>query len=82
VFEAVSDLVDLHLVDPADSDVDGDPRFVLPHTVRLFAGDRLDEAAERDAVTGRHAEAFLSEAWAAGWGWTAPTSRRGSSAST
>jgi predicted ATPase/DNA-binding CsgD family transcriptional regulator len=68
VFEAVSDLVDLHLVDPADSDVDGDPRFVLPHTVRLFAGDRLDEAGERDAVTGRHAEAFLSEARAAGAG--------------
>ncbi len=68
VFEAVSDLVDLHLVDPADSDVDGDPRFVLPHTVRLFAGDRLDEAGERDAIAGRHAEAFLGEARAAGAG--------------
>ena len=68
VFEAVSDLVDLHLVDPAESGVDGDPRFVLPHTVRLFAGDRLDEAGERDAIAGRHAESFLGEARAAGAG--------------
>jgi predicted ATPase/DNA-binding CsgD family transcriptional regulator len=68
VFEAVSDLVDLHLVDPADSDVDGDPRFVLPHTVRLFAGDRLDEEGERETVTGRHAEAYLGEARAAAAG--------------
>ncbi len=59
--DVLMDLLDRNLVGRAEP-VDGAPRFRLLETVRQFAGERLDEAGEREATELRAAEHFA--AWA------------------
>ena len=41
---------------------DGQPRFTMLETVRMFAAELLDDAGEADALAGRHADYFLGVA--------------------
>jgi predicted ATPase/DNA-binding CsgD family transcriptional regulator len=67
LLDALADLVDLHLVEPADEG-NGAPRYRLLETVRDFALDRLDDAGERAEVESRHADAYARFAVEAGAG--------------
>jgi predicted ATPase/DNA-binding CsgD family transcriptional regulator len=50
--DALSTLVDLHLVDPVPNSEPA--RFVLPSSIRTFADERLLASGERDIVRRRH----------------------------
>ncbi len=67
VIDVLGALVDRSLVaiDGADA-----PRYRLPESVRAYAGLKLDEANERQALQGRHAQALdaaLDSAYEAYW---------------
>ena len=63
VLDVLVELLERNMVHRAEP-VDGSPRFRLLETVRQFAGERLDEAHEREATELRAADHFAS--WAVG----------------
>jgi predicted ATPase/class 3 adenylate cyclase len=61
--EVLASLVDQSLV--RRTEASGSSRFVMLETIREFAGDRLAESPDREAVEARHRELFagLAERW-------------------
>ena len=66
-FEALVELVDLHLAEPARA-AGGEARFRLLETVRRFAADELTNDAVASEVLDRHADHFAELARRAGAG--------------
>ncbi len=64
-FEALIELVDLHLVEPVNEPGD-DPRFRLLETIRRFAAEALAGSGEADALLLDHANYYVSFALRAG----------------
>jgi predicted ATPase/DNA-binding CsgD family transcriptional regulator len=64
-FDALIELVDLHLVEPVDLG-GGEGRFRLLETVRRFATEALTTSGELGEVRDRHAQHFVSFAVGAG----------------
>jgi len=58
VLEGISTLVDHSLVQPAPSTLGA--RFRLLSTMRMFAGDRLEERGDADDLRRRHATTYLA----------------------
>jgi predicted ATPase/DNA-binding CsgD family transcriptional regulator len=67
LLDALTELVDLHLVEPVD-DAEGPPRYRLLETVRDFAWERLREPGDDGAVAERHTAYFVALATEAGAG--------------
>jgi predicted ATPase/class 3 adenylate cyclase len=57
VFDGISDLADQSLI--RRSEADGEIRFSMPDTIRLFALERLGARGETDELRSRHAAAYL-----------------------
>ena len=64
-YEALVDLVDLHLVEPVHQP-GVDPRFRLLETIRRFAAEGLTSSGEDDALLHAHANYYVSFALRAG----------------
>jgi len=64
-FEALVELVDLHLVEPVH-EAGADPRFRLLETIRRFAGDALASSGEADPLLHSHANHYVAFALRAG----------------
>jgi predicted ATPase/DNA-binding CsgD family transcriptional regulator len=64
-FEALVELVDLHLVEPVQQTGD-DPRFRLLETIRRFAAEALVRCGEADALLHSHANHYVAFALRAG----------------
>jgi hypothetical protein len=58
-FEALASLVDKSLVRQRDG-FDGEPRFGLLETIRLYALEKLEERGELDELRRAHAERYLA----------------------
>src|SRR5581483_7945708 len=58
-FEALASLVDKSLVGQRDG-FDGEPRFGLLETIRLYALEKLEERGELDELRRAHAERYLA----------------------
>jgi predicted ATPase/DNA-binding CsgD family transcriptional regulator len=67
LLDALADLVDLHLVEPADEG-NGAQRYRLLETVRRFALGHLDRVGERAEAEARHTDALVRFAVEAGTG--------------
>ncbi|WP_454561670.1 LuxR C-terminal-related transcriptional regulator [Mycobacterium haemophilum] len=66
VFDALSELVDLHLVEPVVAE--GTDAFGMLDTIRAFARDLLETSGESDGLAARHAEYYIQLARRAGAG--------------
>ena len=64
-FEALMELVDLHLVEPVH-EAGADPRFRLLETIRRFAAEALAGSGEADALLHGHANYYVAFALRAG----------------
>jgi predicted ATPase/DNA-binding CsgD family transcriptional regulator len=64
-YEALVELVDLHLVEPVH-DAGTDPRFYLLETIRRFAAEALAHCGEADALLHAHANYYVAFALHAG----------------
>jgi predicted ATPase/DNA-binding CsgD family transcriptional regulator len=64
-FEALGELVDLHLVEPVH-EAGAAPRFRLLETIRRFAAEALDLIGEADALLHAHANYYVAFALRAG----------------
>jgi predicted ATPase/DNA-binding CsgD family transcriptional regulator len=64
-FEALLELVDLHLVETVNESGD-DPRFRLLETIRRFAAEALADSGEADALLLAHANYYVTFALRAG----------------
>jgi predicted ATPase/DNA-binding CsgD family transcriptional regulator len=64
-YEALVELVDLHLVEPVH-EVGADPRFHLLETIRRFAAEALTRCGEADALLHAHANHYVAFALRAG----------------
>lgn len=60
LFDALSELVDLNLVDPVTMAADT-PRFALPYPVSGFASSQLAQSGEEERLRQAHAEYYLAE---------------------
>lgn len=58
VIDGVSELVDQSLLRQIEAN--GEPRFRMLVTIRDYAGERLEEAADAEAVRDRHCQAYLA----------------------
>ncbi|MCW5631837.1 MAG: winged helix-turn-helix domain-containing protein [Rubrivivax sp.] len=65
VIEALSGLVAKSVLQLLPGAADAPPRYRLPETVRLYAGERLHEACETQAAEQRHGQALAAQAEAA-----------------
>ncbi|KWX68157.1 hypothetical protein ASJ79_18875 [Mycobacterium sp. NAZ190054] len=74
LFDALSELVDMHLVDPAPPA--DPPRFALSYPVRSYAAEQLAQAAETEPFQQAHAEHYLQEMRAAAKGLEGPEEHR------
>ncbi len=64
-FEALMELVDLHLVEPVP-EAGADPRFRMLETIRRFAAEALARSDEADALRHGHANYYVAFAVRAG----------------
>ena len=73
--DVLSELIDLHLVEPAPS-AGGPPRHRLLETIRMFAREQLSLSGEEEVVANRHADFYLDLAVGAARGLESRGARR------